>query len=72
MVGSTALVPENKLPNACVSSGFLRAAPMQRFYISGWNQWEVVEAAAGALQLFGASLPGGACGWGRDCCFEQL
>ncbi len=27
------------------------------FYVSGWNQWETVEAAAGALQLYGASLP---------------
>ncbi|GAB4816952.1 hypothetical protein N2152v2_003998 [Parachlorella kessleri] len=34
----------------------------QKFYISGWNQWEVVEAAAGALELFGASLPEGKTG----------
>jgi hypothetical protein len=27
------------------------------WYPHGWNQWETVEAAAGALQLFGASLP---------------
>ena len=27
------------------------------FYISGWNSWEAMEAAAGALELFGASLP---------------
>ena len=26
-------------------------------YISGWNQWETVEAAAGVLRLYGASLP---------------
>lgn len=27
------------------------------FYVSGWNQWETVEAASGALQLYGARLP---------------
>lgn len=27
------------------------------FYISGWNWWETIEAASGALELFGASLP---------------
>ncbi|KAL4519468.1 hypothetical protein Ndes2526A_g01925 [Nannochloris sp. 'desiccata'] len=27
------------------------------FYISGYNQWETMEAAAGALELYGASLP---------------
>ncbi|KDD76401.1 hypothetical protein H632_c239p0, partial [Helicosporidium sp. ATCC 50920] len=27
------------------------------FYVSGWNSWELMEAAAGALELFGASLP---------------
>jgi mannan endo-1,4-beta-mannosidase len=26
-------------------------------YVSGWNQWETVEAAAGVLRLYGASLP---------------
>lgn len=26
-------------------------------YLSGWNQWEAVEAGAGALELFGASMP---------------
>ena len=34
----------------------------KKFYVSGWNQWEVVEAAAGALELFGASLPEGKTG----------
>jgi mannan endo-1,4-beta-mannosidase len=29
----------------------------KKFMLSGWNQWETVEAAAGALALFGASLP---------------
>jgi hypothetical protein len=29
----------------------------QRFISTGWNQWEVVEAAAGAPALSGASLP---------------
>lgn len=29
----------------------------KKFFVSGWNQWEVVEAAAGALELFGATLP---------------
>ena len=32
------------------------------FYISGWNQWETMEAAAGALELHGASLPQGVTG----------
>jgi len=27
------------------------------FYISGWNAWEAMEAAAGVLELYGASLP---------------
>ncbi|RMZ57555.1 hypothetical protein APUTEX25_001755 [Auxenochlorella protothecoides] len=27
------------------------------WYASGWNQWEAMEAGAGALELFGASLP---------------
>jgi len=27
------------------------------FYVSGWNQWEAVEASSGALTLYGASLP---------------
>lgn len=27
------------------------------FYVSGWNQWETVEAASGVLRLYGASLP---------------
>ena len=27
------------------------------FYVSGWNQWEAMEAAAGVLELYGASLP---------------
>lgn len=29
----------------------------ERFLVAGWNQWEVVEAAAGAPSLSGASLP---------------
>jgi hypothetical protein len=29
----------------------------KRFAISGFNMWEMVEAAAGGLELFGASLP---------------
>ncbi len=29
----------------------------KRFLVAGWNQWESNEAAAGALELFGASLP---------------
>lgn len=33
------------------------AVNCKTFYVSGWNQWETVEAAAGALELFGASLP---------------
>lgn len=27
------------------------------YYVSGWNQWEAMEAAAGVLQLYGGSLP---------------
>lgn len=26
-------------------------------FVSGWNHWELLEAAAGGLELFGASLP---------------
>lgn len=26
-------------------------------YALGWNHWELLEAAAGGLELFGASLP---------------
>ncbi|PRW59651.1 nitrilase 2 isoform A [Chlorella sorokiniana] len=29
----------------------------ERFLLAGWNQWEVVEAAAGAPALSGASIP---------------
>ena len=29
----------------------------QRFMLAGWNQWEVVEAAAGAPFLSGAAIP---------------
>lgn len=32
------------------------------FKIAGWNQWEVVEAAAGAPSLSGASIPIGMTG----------
>lgn len=32
------------------------------FKIAGWNQWEVVEAAAGAPSLSGASIPPGMTG----------
>lgn len=32
------------------------------FYVSGWNQWEAVEAAAGAPKLSGASIPEGMTG----------
>ncbi|KAK9806092.1 hypothetical protein WJX72_001044 [[Myrmecia] bisecta] len=28
-----------------------------RFFVSGWNQWELIEAGAGAPVLYGASLP---------------
>ncbi|KAL4437982.1 hypothetical protein ABPG77_004203 [Micractinium sp. CCAP 211/92] len=34
----------------------------QRFPISGWNQWEVMEAAAGAPRLVGSVLPPGQTG----------
>lgn len=36
---------------------FVYGPECKRFYVSGWNSWELVESAAGALQLFGASLP---------------
>lgn len=29
----------------------------QTWYASGWNEWETMEAAAGALTLYGSSLP---------------
>lgn len=32
-------------------------AGCNKFYVAGWNQWEVVEAAAGAPYLSGASIP---------------
>lgn len=28
-----------------------------KFYVSGWNQWEVVDAAAGGPKLSGATIP---------------
>ncbi|KAL4425642.1 hypothetical protein ABPG75_009658 [Micractinium tetrahymenae] len=34
----------------------------QRFPIAGWNQWEVMEAAAGAPRLVGSVLPPGQAG----------
>ncbi|GMH39935.1 hypothetical protein BSKO_07839 [Bryopsis sp. KO-2023] len=34
----------------------------KRFRISGWNQWEVLEAAAGAPNLIGSSYPPGKTG----------
>jgi mannan endo-1,4-beta-mannosidase len=37
-------------------------AGCENFYIAGWNQWEAVEAAAGAPSLSGASIPPGMTG----------
>ncbi|CAD7701855.1 unnamed protein product [Ostreobium quekettii] len=34
----------------------------EQFLVAGWNQWEVIEAAAGAPELIGASLPPGESG----------
>lgn len=28
-----------------------------KFYMSGWNSWEMMEAAAGAPTLFGSAMP---------------
>jgi hypothetical protein len=36
---------------------FVVGPECKRFYLSGWNMWEALEAAGGALRLFGASLP---------------
>lgn len=40
-----------------VDGSFVVGPSCDRFFVSGWNQWESVESAAGALQLYGASLP---------------
>ena len=29
----------------------------ETFYVSGWNQWEAIESGAGALKLYGGSIP---------------
>ncbi|EIE26341.1 hypothetical protein COCSUDRAFT_58878 [Coccomyxa subellipsoidea C-169] len=34
----------------------------QKYFIAGWNTWELMEAAAGAPVLYGASLPLGVTG----------
>jgi mannan endo-1,4-beta-mannosidase len=41
---------------------FVVGPDCKRLYLSGWNMWESMEAAAGALHLFGASLPEGSSG----------
>lgn len=40
-----------------VDGKFVVGPSCDLFYVSGWNQWESVEAASGVLRLYGASLP---------------
>jgi mannan endo-1,4-beta-mannosidase len=40
-----------------VSGRFVVGPDCAELFVSGTNQWELMEAAGGALQLFGASLP---------------
>ena len=40
-----------------VDGKFVVGPSCDLFYVSGWNQWETVEAATGVLKLYGASLP---------------
>ena len=47
--------PASRLPCAPQNGEFV--AGCERFVMSGWNSWEMVEAGAGAPSLSGASLP---------------
>lgn len=36
---------------------FVVGPDCKKYFVSGWNQWEAMEAAAGALELYGAAMP---------------
>jgi mannan endo-1,4-beta-mannosidase len=56
---SPASQPSNEIDSfvRVMDGQFVVGPSCKRFLVTGWNQWEMVEAGAGALELFGASLP---------------
>jgi hypothetical protein len=55
--GPAGAAGNNQLDHFVKVEGSSFVVDCRRFFVSGWNMWELVEAAAGGLELFGASLP---------------